>query len=116
MVVLASDEILVWETDSIELWALHSNSSPPPLYYCHFVLECIIFGIHLYLVALSSLTEPLCPEINKRGKFRDWISCSSYNTYYYLYEKWWHVIGSGPWAPNSSTWFPSHCVTGSDVL
>jgi len=31
-----------------------------------------LFGIDSYLVALSSLTEPLCPEINKKGNFRDW--------------------------------------------
>ena len=45
-----------------------------PLLFTVIITLCnILFflGIDLYLVALSSLTECLCREINKSGKFRD---------------------------------------------
>ena len=44
----------------------------PPLFTVIITLCNILFffGIDLYLVALSSVTESLCPETNKSGKFR----------------------------------------------
>ena len=44
------------------------------------------FGIDLDLVVLSFLDEPLCPEVNRKGTFREW-SFSHFLQYLSLFKR-----------------------------
>ena len=62
LVVTVTDEILVWEIDSLEPLAPHSS---PTLFTVIITLYNILFlEIDLYFVSHSPLDESLCPEIN----------------------------------------------------
>ena len=89
--------------------------APPYLATLIIFGNILFFGTDSYLFALSSLPEPLCPKINKKGNFR--TDLSQFLQYsFYPYKTWWHTTGTGPWTPSLSTWFPSHSVADSDVL